>query len=71
MSERIQVVDVAQIYELWNELRLQRMTETWSVGSPFGSMMAYRCRRALPGALEKQEIRRAMQPLFDLLPPAR
>ena len=66
MLERVQVVDVAQVYELWNEYAaaandgdMERWLALWNDD---GIQMP-------PGAARrvgKAEIRRGMQPLFDL-----
>ena len=66
MLERVQVVDVAQVYELWNEYAaavnagdLERWLALWiddGIQMPPGA----------PCRIGKGEIRRGMQPLFDL-----
>lgn len=66
MQERVQIADVAQVYELWNEVAaaanagdLERWIALWvddGIRIPPGA----------PRCLGKAEIRREMQPLFDL-----
>ena len=66
MFERVQVVDVAQVYELWNEYAtavnardLDRWLALWgddAIQMPPGA----------PCRVGKDEIRQGMQPLFDL-----
>ena len=66
MMERVQVVDVARVYELWNEYAdaandgdLERWIALWiddGIQMPPGA----------PRRVGKAEIRRGMQPLFDL-----
>jgi uncharacterized protein (TIGR02246 family) len=66
MFERVEVLDVAQVYELWNEYAAAASEgdiERWlSLWIDDGIQM-------LPGAprrVGKADIRRGMQPLFDL-----
>jgi uncharacterized protein (TIGR02246 family) len=66
MLERVQVAEVAQVYELWNEVAaaakdgdIERWMALWSdngIQMPPGA----------PRRVGKAEIRRGMQPLFDL-----
>jgi uncharacterized protein (TIGR02246 family) len=66
MLERVQVADVAKVYELWNEYAaaandgdLERWLALWindGIQMPPG----------VPRRVGKAEIRREMQPLFDL-----
>jgi uncharacterized protein (TIGR02246 family) len=66
MLERVQVADVAQVYELWNEYaaaandgNMERWIALWiddGIQMPPGA----------PRRVGKEEIRRGMQPLFDL-----
>jgi uncharacterized protein (TIGR02246 family) len=66
MMERVQVVDVARVYELWseyaaaaNEGDMERWIALWiddGIQMPPGA----------PRRVGKEEIRREMQPLFDL-----
>ena len=66
MFERMQVVDVAQVYALWteyaaaaNDRDLERWLDLWvddAIQMPPGA----------PCRVGKAEIRRGMQPLFDL-----
>ena len=66
MIERVQVADVAQVYELWNEYAaaandgdMERWISLWiddGIQMPPGA----------PRRVGKAEIRREMQPLFDL-----
>jgi uncharacterized protein (TIGR02246 family) len=66
MLERVQVADVAQVYELWNEYAvaanegdLERWIALWTddgIQMPPGA----------PCRVGKAQIRRGMQPLFDL-----
>ena len=66
MLERVQVADVAQVYELWNEYAaaandgdMERWISLWSddgIQMPPGA----------PRRVGREEIRREMQPLFDL-----
>jgi uncharacterized protein (TIGR02246 family) len=66
MRERVQVADVAQVYELWNEAAaaanegdIERWISLWiddGIQMPPGA----------PRRVGKAEIRRAMQPLFRL-----
>lgn len=65
MLERVQVADVAQVYELWNEVAaatnegdIERWISLWiddGIQMPPGA----------PCRIGKAEIRRGMQPLFD------
>jgi uncharacterized protein (TIGR02246 family) len=65
MLERVQVADVAQVYELWNEYaaaaidgNMERWIALWideAIQMPPGA----------PRRVGKAEIRREMQPLFD------
>jgi len=65
MIERVQVADVAQVYELWNEYAtaandgdMERWISLWiddGIQMPPG----------VPRRVGKEEIRREMQPLFD------
>jgi uncharacterized protein (TIGR02246 family) len=66
MQERVQVVDVAQVYDLWNEYAaavnardLDRWLALW-VDDAIQMPPRAPCRAG------KAEIRRGMQPLFDL-----
>jgi len=66
MQERVQVADVAQIYDLWNEYAaaandgdIERWIALWIDD---GIQMPPDATRRV----EKAEIRRGMQPLFDL-----
>jgi uncharacterized protein (TIGR02246 family) len=66
MLERVQVAEVAQVYELWNEVAaatnegdLERWIALWidnAIQMPPGA----------PLRVGKEQIRREMQPLFDL-----
>jgi uncharacterized protein (TIGR02246 family) len=66
MTERVQVVDVARVYELWNEYAaaandgdMERWIALWiddGIQMPPG----------VPRRVGKAEIRSEMQPLFDL-----
>jgi uncharacterized protein (TIGR02246 family) len=66
MLERVQVAEVAQVYELWNEVAaatnegdLERWIALWiddGIQMPPGA----------PLRVGKEQIRREMQPLFDL-----
>jgi len=65
MSERVQVADVAQVYELWNEYaavlndgNMERWLALWS---DEGIQMA----PGAPRRVGKERIRGEMQPLFD------
>jgi uncharacterized protein (TIGR02246 family) len=66
MFERVQVVDVAQVYELWNEYAaavndrdLERWLALWIDD-------AIQMPPSAPCRVGKAEIRRGMQSLFDL-----
>jgi len=69
MIERVQVADVAQVYELWNESAaaatagdIERWIALWiddGIQMPPGA----------PRRVGREQIRREMQPLFDLFNP--
>jgi uncharacterized protein (TIGR02246 family) len=65
MSERVQVADVAQVYQLWNDVAAAANDgepERWlALWIDRGIQMA----PGAPRRVGKDEIRREMQPLFD------